>query len=109
MAKFLIVLNILSSVTTLRLCKKTIYLVDFPLLLRRKEQVEVGAEFERVHADRTVETAMVLSVMNDTLGIRHVRYVLTIKKPQRPVPFREGPRLLALGAFSAAYRVRVGR
>ena len=75
---------------------------------RRKMQVDVGAQFERVHADRTVETAKVLSVMEDSLGIPHVRYALTIKKPQRPMPFREGPRLLALEAFSAAYRVRVG-
>jgi hypothetical protein len=75
---------------------------------RRKKQVDVGAQFERVHADRTVETAKVLSVMEDSLGIPHVRYALTIKKPQRPLPVREGPRLLALKAFSAAYRVRVG-
>lgn len=77
------------------------------LLRRRKKQVDVGAQFERVHADRTVETAKVLSVKNDSLGIPHVRYALTIKRPQRPAPFREGPRLLALEAFSAAYRVRV--
>jgi hypothetical protein len=80
----------------------------FLSLLRRKKRVDVGAQFERIHADRTVETAKVLSVMNDLLGIPHVRYALTIKNPQRPAPFREGPRLLALQAFSAAYRVRVG-
>ena len=78
------------------------------LLRRRKPQVDIGAQFKRVFRDRTVETAKVLSVMNDSLGIPHVRYALTIKKPQRPLPFREGPRLLALEAFSAAYRVRVG-
>ncbi len=78
------------------------------LLRRRKGQIDVGAQFERVRDDLTVETAKVLSVKNDAMGIPHVRYALTIKKPQRPTPFREGPRLLGLEAFSAAYRVRVG-
>ena len=78
------------------------------LLRRRKVQVDVGAQFERVHPDRTVETAKVLSVIKDSLGIPHVRYALTIRKPMRPAAFREGPRLLALEAFSAAYRNRVG-
>jgi len=77
-------------------------------LWRRQKQIDVGARFERIHPDRTVETAKVLSVIDDSMGIPHVRYALTIKRPQRPAPFREGPRLLALEAFSAAYRVRVG-
>ena len=77
------------------------------LLRRRQRHVDVGERFVRTHADRTVETAQVLSVMNDSLGIPHVRYALTIKKPQRPGAFREGPRLLALDAFAAAYQNRI--
>ncbi len=75
-------------------------------LRRRKDTVAVGAKFERVHPDRTVETAKVLSVLKDPLGIPHVRYAVTIKKPLRTNSFREGPRLLALEAFSQAYRMR---
>lgn len=77
------------------------------LLRRRKTQVDIGAQFERVFRDRTVETAKVISVMKDSVGIPHVRYSLTIKKPQRTLPFREESRLLALEAFSEAYRIRV--
>ena len=77
------------------------------LLRRRKFQVDIGAQFKRVFPDRTVETAKVLSVMKDSVGIPHVRYSLTIKKPQRTLPFREEPRLLALEAFSEAYHIRV--
>jgi hypothetical protein len=75
---------------------------------KRKEPVSVGAKFERIHADRTVETAKVLSVMKDPLGIPHVRFALSIKLPQRQKALREGSRLLALDAFSQAYRSRVG-
>ncbi|MEX2616739.1 MAG: hypothetical protein WD767_11635 [Alphaproteobacteria bacterium] len=77
------------------------------LLRRRQKHVNVGERFVRTHADRTVETAQVLSVMNDSLGIPHVRYALTIHKPQRPGSFHEGPRLLALEAFANAYRNRI--
>ncbi len=77
------------------------------LLRRRQKHVDVGERFVRTHSDRTVETAQVLSVMNDSLGIPHVRYALTIKKPQRPGSFHEGPRLLALEAFAAAYQNRI--
>jgi len=72
-------------------------------LRRRKAPVAVGEKFERVHPDRTVETAKVLSVVKDPLGIPHVRYAVTIKKPLRTKSFREGPRLLALEAFSQAF------
>ena len=77
-------------------------------LRRRKSPIAVGEQFERVHPDRTVETAKVLSVLKDPLGIPHVRYAVTIKKPLRTKSFREGPRLLALEAFSQAYRMRAG-
>lgn len=73
---------------------------------RRNAPIEVGEQFQRVHPDRTVETAKVLSVLKDPLGIPHVRYAVTIKKPLRTKSFREGPRLLALEAFSRAYRMR---
>ena len=75
------------------------------LLRRRKAPVTVGEMFERVHSDRTVETAKVPSVLKDPLGIPHVRYAVTIKKPLRTNSFREGPRLLALEAISKAYRM----
>lgn len=84
-------------------------LIDgFARFRRRKDEVAVGAKFERVHPDRTIETAKVLSVLNDPLGIPHVRYAVTKKSPLRPTSFREGPRLLALEAFSQAYRMRTG-
>tara|TARA_Y100001934_G_scaffold56045_1_gene69176 strand:- start:55 stop:363 length:309 start_codon:yes stop_codon:yes gene_type:complete len=76
------------------------------LLRRRKAPVTVGEMFERVLPDRTVAAAKVLSVLKDPLRIPHVRYAVTIKKPLRTNSFREGPRLLALEAFSQAYRMR---
>jgi hypothetical protein len=78
------------------------------LLRRRRKQVDVGEQFVRTRPDRTVETAHVLSIMKDPLGIPHVRYDLTVKKPQRPTSVYEGPRLLALEAFAEAYRNRIG-
>lgn len=77
-------------------------------LRRRKTPVAVGEKFERVHPDRSVETAKVLSVHEDSMGIPHVRFAVTIKQPLRTASFREGPRLLALEAFSQAYRMRSG-
>ena len=75
-------------------------------LRRRKAPVTVGEMFERVLPGRTVAAAKVLSVLKDPLRIPHVRYAVTIKKPLRTNSFREGPRLLALEAFSQAYRMR---
>ena len=75
-------------------------------LRQRKAPVAVGEMFERVLADRTVEASKVLSLLKDPLRIPHVRYAVTIKKPLRTNSFREGPRLLALEAFSQAYRMR---
>jgi hypothetical protein len=77
-------------------------------LRRRKVPVAVGERFERIHPDRTVETAKVLSVLKDPLGIPHVRYAVTKRNPLRTAPSREGSRLLALEAFSRAYRMRIG-
>ena len=78
----------------------------FSRFRRRKDPVSVGAQFERIHPDRTVETAKVLSVLKDPLGIPHVRYAVTLKKPLRTGSFSDGPKLLALEAFSQAYRMR---
>ena len=78
------------------------------LLRRRRNNIGVGERYVRTRPDHTVETVKVVSVMKDPVGIPHVRYDLTIKKPQRPNSVSEGSRLLALEAFSEAYRKRVG-
>lgn len=68
------------------------------------QQVKEGAVFRRLRSDRTVETAHVLSVAQDTFGIPHVRYELSIEKPLSADRMVEGPRVLALSAFSETYR-----
>jgi hypothetical protein len=71
------------------------------------EYVRPGSQFRRVHSDRTVETAEVISVHTDTLGIPHVRYKVDFLRPNSS-PYIEGPRVLAVRAFFELYQERVG-
>lgn len=62
------------------------------------ERIRVGQQFKRVRPDRTVETAQVLSVMRDAVGIAHVRFNVTLHRPQC-VHYSAGRRMLALDSF----------
>ncbi len=69
------------------------------------EFIKAGSSFRRVHPDRSVETARVLSVASDSFGIPHVRYEVVFERAQRTVV--DGPRILALSTFTDTYRERV--
>jgi len=74
---------------------------------RSRREVSVGAEFRRVRRNNTIETAKVLSLVEDSFGIPHVKYALTLKS-LKTAPYTDGPRLLALKAFERAYPDRAG-
>ncbi|MHB1217650.1 MAG: hypothetical protein ACYC1L_05570 [Alphaproteobacteria bacterium] len=80
------------------------------LLFKRGEQLEYikrGSQFRRVLTDRTVETAEVVSVHTDQLGIPHVRYRVDFLRPNRQ-RYVEGTRVLAARSFFDLYQERVG-
>ncbi|MBT5673457.1 MAG: hypothetical protein HOI52_03005 [Rhodospirillales bacterium] len=67
------------------------------------EAICAGSVYRRVHRDRTVETATVLSIGDDSFGIPHVRYQLSIGRSDKHV-MEEGPRMLSLSCFAEQYR-----
>ena len=73
---------------------------------RKLEYVRPGSTFQRVHSDRMVETARVLSVGTDAFGIPHVRFQVSFRRPNRS-QFDGGARMLALKSFADQYRERV--
>jgi hypothetical protein len=54
-----------------------------------------------VRRDNAVETATVLSIGDDSCGIPHVRYQVSIVRDHNM--FEEGPRVLALSCFTEQY------
>ena len=68
--------------------------------------VRAGSTFQRVHRDRMVETAHVLSVGADSYGIPHVRFQVSFRRPNQS-RFDGGGRMLALKSFADQYRERV--
>jgi hypothetical protein len=75
---------------------------SFFRISRPEEAIRPGLQFRRTNKDRTVETARVLNIDNDTLGIPHVRYELVIERAHRR--FIEEPRILALKTFTDTYK-----
>lgn len=76
---------------------------------RTMEFIRAGASFRRVKADKSIETAKILSVVLDGLQIPHVRYEINLERPSRMAVFKDGPRTLSLSSFTHTYRERVGR
>ena len=74
---------------------------------REMEYIRRGMAFRRVKADKSVETARILSVVLDGLQIPHVRYEVDLERPSRRTVFREGPRTLSWTTFAHTYRERV--
>ena len=73
---------------------------------RKVEFVRSGSLFQRINPDASVETARIIGVRTDTLGIAHVRYDVMIAKRHIPTSYREGPRTLSLATFTETYRDR---
>lgn len=68
---------------------------------RIQARVEQGAIFRRRNMDDTVETAEVISVACDRLGIDHVRYRVSIRRGD--IAFEE-QRILSLRSFKERFR-----
>ena len=62
-----------------------------------------GMVFRKTKADRSTETAQVLSVILDGLKIPHVRYEVAFRRAGQGDTVSEGPRMLALTAFAKTY------
>ena len=67
--------------------------------------VRVGLLYRRVHHDNLVETARVLSVGQDSFGIPHVRFEVSVSSPSRTC-FQDD-RMLALETFARHYPEQV--
>ena len=72
----------------------------------RGPELQPGAIFRNVRAGNVVETAKVLAVMQDGLGIPHVRYDMTLDSPGK-IRLVEGRRILCLAAFTEQFPERV--
>ncbi len=70
------------------------------------DTIPAGSVYRRVRRDNTVETATVLTVRDDSLGIPHVRYRVSIGRADNHV-FEEGPRVLSLSCFAEHYLERM--
>ena len=60
---------------------------------RKYEYVRAGSTFRRVHRDKMVETATVISVAVDSFGIPHVQFEVSFRRPNRNF-FDGGARML---------------
>jgi hypothetical protein len=69
-------------------------------------EVEVGASYRRYGAGAVIETAQVIDVAPDKMGIPHVRYQLNVARRGAVKPFVES-RTLSLEAFQARYKERL--
>ena len=74
---------------------------------RKVEFVKCRSLFHRTHADKSVETARVIGMRNDSYGIPHVRYEVSVARRQVPTFYFEGPRTLALETYMDTYRERL--
>jgi hypothetical protein len=75
---------------------------------KRDEPIAIGRSFQRKRSDRALEIAAVTEISPDGFGIPHVRYELTVEKPQSGGLYMAGTKVLSLSAFEAAYNEPVG-
>lgn len=66
-----------------------------------RDLVRTGSVFRKVWRDNTVETATVLAIDDDSYGIPHVLYQVSIGRHHDVID--EGPRVLALSCFTDQY------
>jgi len=71
-----------------------------------RDQVRPGEQFRRWVGSSQVETATVLDLRWDPIGIPHVRFNLAFERTAA-VRIDAGPRTLALRSFVSTYRERV--
>jgi hypothetical protein len=68
--------------------------------------LEPGSVYRNVRQGNVVETAKVLAVTRDGLGIPHVRFDVTLDSPGK-IRLVEGRRILCLAAFAEQFKERV--
>ncbi len=80
--------------------------MDFFGKRHRHPPVTTGSVYRRVASpNNTVETAQVLSIVKDVLGIAHVRFHMSIR--QGHTDFVDEVRILNLETFASMYSERV--
>ena len=67
----------------------------------RRETVSVGEIFRRVRSGNIVETAKVLDIAPDSMGVPHVHYEVSIRGGKQQII--EEQRTLGLASFSESY------
>lgn len=72
----------------------------------KKPDIKPGECYRRSHGLGLTETATVLDLRNDPLGIPHVRFCVRFER-QASEHSETTLRILALGAFRSAYRERL--
>jgi len=70
---------------------------------QKRHDIAEGAAFRHPQPGAVVETARVLSLCSDPLGIPHVRYMVSYEQRERTI-LQDGPRILSLTAFASRYR-----
>ena len=68
-----------------------------------QDTIQAGSVYRRIRRDNTVETATVLAIREDSMGIPHVRYRVSFGRADQHI-FEEGPRVLSLACFREQYR-----
>ncbi len=71
-----------------------------------QEVVKPGSSYRRSRGDHFTETATVLDLRSDSLGIPHVRFAVAFDRPSAG-RYEGGLRILALRSFIDVYRERV--
>ncbi|HYB09871.1 MAG TPA: hypothetical protein VEJ16_09385 [Alphaproteobacteria bacterium] len=70
---------------------------------QKRPEISEGAAFRHPQPGAVTETARVLSLCSDPLGIPHVRFMVSYEKSERTI-LEDGPRILSLTAFASRYR-----
>ena len=69
---------------------------------RKQPEVRPGDRYRRLHAKGVLETATVVELRNDPLGIPHVRFHVRFER-EASEHIETAVRILALGAFRSTY------
>lgn len=73
---------------------------------RAESGLAPGSVFQKIRSDHMIETATVLAVLRDRVGIPHVRFDVIFHTPSQ-MPYAEDQRLLSLASFTEHFRERV--
>ncbi len=72
----------------------------------RTDEIKVGSVYKRAHEGNIVETARVIDVGRDALGIPHVTYEVSVERAR--LAKYEERRTLGLESFAERFRESIG-